>query len=91
MAARAVVLDDKTKVVTWGSGGVIESGKTVRVVTWQLWDTVDSTDQAVSVEQELYVLTTLSNADMQAKLVGRARILRDKIAANRPSPVNVAL
>ena len=91
MAARAVVLDDKTKVVTWGSGGVIESGKTVRLVTWQLWDTVDSADQAVSVEQELYVLTTMSNADMQAKLVGRARILRDKIAANRPSPVNVAL
>ena len=91
MAARAVVLDDKTKVVTWGTNGVIESGKTVRLVTWQLWDTVDSADQAVSVEQELYVLTTMSNADMQAKLVGRARILRDKIAANRPSPVNVAL
>ena len=91
MAARAVVLDDKTKVVTWGTNGVIENRKTVRLVTWQLWDTVDSVDQAVSVEHELYVLTTMSSVDMQTKLIGRARILRDKLAVTRPSAVNVAL
>ena len=78
MTVRAVVLNRYTA-----------DGK--KVAIWQLWDEIGGVDQATSAEQTVYMASSVTDAQVTAKVTTRARTLRDTLATNRPSPVNVAL
>ena len=78
MTVRAVVLNRYT-----------EGGK--KVAIWQLWDTVAGVDQATSAEQTVYMASSVTDAQVTAKVTARARTLRDTLAVTRPSAVDVAL